>query len=77
MLRPLPRSALQAMGLEHDGYLEVACNLLDTSISSPAAVQQRVCELAMGEGLQLGRSYRIGKTPEQILQEAAHQLALQ
>lgn len=64
------------MGLEHEGCLEVACNLLDPTASPPEAVQRRLEALAQAQGLRLGRSYRIGKSPEEVVALAAQQLGL-
>lgn len=58
------------MALKHTGGIEVACNLLDFSISSPEAVAAKVAELAAGSAIDIGKPYRIGKTPEEIMQLA-------
>lgn len=62
--------ALQAMALKHTTGIEVACNLLDADQTPPEAVAARVAELAAAAGMQLGQPYRIGKTPEHIMQLA-------
>lgn len=64
------------MALEHDGVLEVACNLRRPQDAGPAAVEAQLVQLAAGEGVALGASYCIGKTPEAIMAEAAHALQL-
>lgn len=47
----MPRPAAQAMALRHaDGVVEVACNLLDSHVSPPAAVQERLERLAADMG---------------------------
>lgn len=49
---------------------EVACNLLDTSVSSVTAVTAAVAELAAEAGLALGaEAYVLGTTRKQLLQQ--------
>ncbi len=49
---------------------EVACNLLDTSVSSVTAVTAAVAELAAEAGLALGAEvYVLGTTRKQLLQQ--------
>jgi hypothetical protein len=56
------------------GEIEVACNLLDTDVSSPVHVIKRLRELAAGEGVELGEPYLLSKSPEQLVAEARQQL---
>lgn len=59
---------LQAMALNHDGVVEVACNLLDPAASPPEAVQHCIEKLAAEQGCKtgVGSGYQTGKTPEQL-----------
>ena len=59
---------VEALALPHvDGFIEVACNLLNDAVTSPAAVLQRVCELAEAEGIAVGEAYTIGASQEEAL----------
>ncbi len=68
------------MALRHgDGpndAIEVACNLLDpdSPLSSPAAVQHRLEELAAAEGVAVGQGYRIGRSPQEYVAMALEKL---
>lgn len=60
--------SVQAMALKHDGgRYEVACNLLDASVSGVEVVEEEIERLAGERGVGVVRSYRIGKTPEELL----------
>jgi len=62
---------VQAMALRHEGgNVEVACNLLDYTISGPAEVQAKVDELARQEGTQVETAYLIAPPPEIMIQMA-------
>jgi glutamate formiminotransferase len=61
--------AVQAMALKHDGgRYEVACNLLDESVSGVELVEKEIDRLAGERGVGVVRCYRIGKTPEELLE---------
>ncbi|GLI66512.1 hypothetical protein VaNZ11_010333, partial [Volvox africanus] len=70
---------VEAMALKHeDDTVEVACNLLDETQSSPHAVQARLEALASSRGLDQWAvlwGYRTNKTPEELLHIAAAALA--
>ena len=57
---------VEAMALPHGGEVEVACNLLDSAVSSPADVLARTRELAAAQGIEVGEAYVIGHTPDRI-----------
>ncbi|GLC34785.1 hypothetical protein PLESTB_001163800 [Pleodorina starrii] len=65
---------VEAMALQHsDDSVEVACNLLDESLSSPHAVQARLEALASARGLDQWAvlwGYRTNKSPEELLRAA-------
>ena len=46
--------------------VEIACNLLDSSVSAPHHVDQAVQRLAGQKDVAVGQSYRIGQTPEAL-----------
>ncbi len=51
---------------------EIACNLLDASLSSEAAVVAHVAALARQHGLEMGAApYVLGPTRQQLLAAAA------
>jgi glutamate formiminotransferase len=61
--------AVQAMALKHDGgRYEVACNLLDESVSGVELVEKEIERLAGERGVGVVRCYRIGKKPEELLE---------
>jgi len=61
--------AVETMALPHERGVEVACNLLDTSVSSPDAVKAQVAELCNNEGgLVLDSAYFTNKRPDEILE---------
>ena len=67
-----PRGAglahVEALALPHcDGFIEVACNLLNEAVTPPAAVLQRVRELAEAEGIVVGDAYTIGISQDEAL----------
>ncbi|EFJ53267.1 hypothetical protein VOLCADRAFT_55328, partial [Volvox carteri f. nagariensis] len=70
---------VEAMALKHaDDTVEVACNLLDETLSSPHAVQARLEALASSRGLDQWAvlwGYRTNKSPEELLHAAAAALA--
>jgi glutamate formiminotransferase len=62
---------VEALALPHrDDAVEVACNLLDTAVSSPDTVLQRVTELAAEHGVEVHSSYVIGLTEAEVLEKA-------
>ncbi|KXZ48167.1 hypothetical protein GPECTOR_30g263 [Gonium pectorale] len=67
--------AVEAMALQHqDSTVEVACNLLDVSVSSEHAVAARMEVLAAAHGLtsgSVGPGYRTNRSPEDLLRTAA------
>lgn len=56
--------------LHSDGLVEIACNLLDPSLSPPAAVQAYIEQLAGVDGWEVQRGYSTGKTVEELLEIA-------
>lgn len=58
--------SVQAMALQHAEGVEVACNLLDVERVPPEAVEAAVGEAAAAVGVGVVRSYRIGKSPQQL-----------
>ncbi len=61
------------MALNHDGVVEVACNLLDPATSPPEAVQRFIEVLAartpaieQGHRMGVRGGYQTGKTPEEL-----------
>lgn len=63
---------VQAMALLHgDDCIEIACNLLDTDVSSPDAVQRVVEALAAKEGVQAAGGYLTGYSKEEIFRLAS------
>lgn len=54
--------------LHSDGLVEIACNLLDPSLSPPAAVQAFVERLADKEGWEVQQGYSTGKSVEELLE---------
>ena len=59
------------MALEHEGVMEVACNLLDWQITGPAQVQQAVAAAAVAKGMVANEGYVIGKPPREMMRLAA------
>lgn len=59
--------AVETMALPHENGVEVACNLLDESVSPAAVVKAKVLELCGAEGLEVRDDYFTKKGPEQIL----------
>lgn len=60
--------AVQAMALKHgSGDIEIACNLLDTSVSSPEAVLDLLAQLLVADGGTISSSYRIGKSVAELV----------
>ncbi|KAK9807717.1 hypothetical protein WJX72_007104 [[Myrmecia] bisecta] len=62
---------VQAMALQHEHSLEVACNLQDPDVSPAEMVQAHANKLGQRLGLTVGVGYRIGKTPEELIQLAS------
>jgi len=60
-------AAVETMALPHEHGVEVACNLLDTSITPPVEVRARVARLAEAERLQVVSDYFTNKQPEEVL----------
>ncbi|KAG0571004.1 hypothetical protein KC19_6G204300 [Ceratodon purpureus] len=66
---------VQAMALLHGvDCIEIACNLLDTDVSSPDAVQHLVATLAAKEGIQAGDGYLTGHSKDDIFRLASEKL---
>lgn len=66
---------VQAMALLHGtDCIEIACNLLDTDVSSPDAVQHLVATLAAKEGVQAADGYLTGHSKEEIYTLASEKL---
>lgn len=66
---------VQAMALLHGtDCIEIACNLLDTDVSNPQAVQHLVAALAAKEGVQASNGYLTGHSKEDILRLASEKL---
>ena len=60
--------AVQAMGLEVQGAVEVACNLLDSSHTTTAMVDELISKLGRDiYGVEIARSYQTGKTRDQLV----------
>ena len=55
------------MALEHADGIEVACNLLDQSVTGPADVLELVEALAKQGGARAASSYRIGRSADDLL----------
>lgn len=63
---------VQAMALRHGhGSIEVACNLLDATVTGGRRVQERVAELAAVEGVQVEEGYDTGYSEEEVLRLAS------
>ncbi|KAJ7551211.1 hypothetical protein O6H91_06G004700 [Diphasiastrum complanatum] len=58
---------VQAMALLHgDDFIEVACNLLDTAVTSPDIVQTQVSILAEEEGIAVRQGYLTGYSEQEV-----------
>lgn len=65
--------AVQAMGLEVEDGVEVACNLLDSSVSGATEVDDFIGRVSQQEfGVQIVRSYQTGKTVQELRKELVH-----
>lgn len=60
-------AAVETMALPHEQGVEVACNLLDMSITPAVEVRAHVVELAEAEGLLVVSDYFTNKQPEEVL----------
>lgn len=61
--------AVEAMALAHgQGSVEIACNLLDASSSSPRDVQNLVEELCARREIEAGSGYLTGISPGEIIE---------
>jgi len=59
--------AVQAMGLEVDDGVEVACNLLDSGVSDATQVDDFISRVGQQDfGVQVVRSYQTGKTIQEL-----------
>lgn len=67
-------AAVEAMALAHADGTEIACNLLDSDVSGPATVLQRVHALASEAGLHVVCDYVINPSPEELVAQAAAML---
>ncbi len=56
--------------------IEVACNLLDTSTTAPAAVLEAIKAHAERHGITVGAAYTTNHTPEALCKLAAEQMAV-
>eukprot|EP00959_Pyramimonas_sp_CCMP1952_P308246 6450905-Pyramimonas_sp.AAC.1 len=64
------------MALPHaDNTIEVACNLLDTSVTPPEKVLALVNHLAEEAGVKVLAGYTTNKQPEELMQIALRQLS--
>ncbi|KAL4534716.1 hypothetical protein Ndes2526B_g05644 [Nannochloris sp. 'desiccata'] len=61
---------VQAMALQHDEGIEVACNLLAPNVNGPAAVEKEVQRLANERGLLVKRAYCTGRNVEEMIKLA-------
>lgn len=59
--------SVQAMGLVAKDGVEVACNLLDENVSSPAKVDKMIRQLATERGIKVLNSYQTGKSVHDLL----------
>jgi len=59
--------AVETMALPHERGVEVACNLLDVTITSPGVVRDNVAKLCETEGVTLDSDYFTNKQPDEIL----------
>lgn len=61
--------AVQAMGLEIEGGVEIACNLLDSEVSSCEKVDNFITNEILGKysGINILKSYQTGKPVSQLL----------
>lgn len=62
--------SVQALALRHAAGVEVACNLLDPLVTTPATVLAAVTVRAQKEGLSVVAAYETGMDAEQLLQMA-------
>jgi glutamate formiminotransferase len=63
-------AGVQAMALQHDEGIEVACNLLAPNKVGPAAVEGEVKKLAEERGLAVKRAYCTGRNVEEMIKLA-------
>ena len=56
--------------------IEVACNLLDTSTTTPETVLQAIELHAGRQGISIGAAYTTNHTPDALCRLAAEQMAL-
>lgn len=61
---------VQAMALQHDEGIEVACNLLAPNENGPASVEEKVKKLAEERGLRVKRAYCTGRNVEEMIKLA-------
>jgi glutamate formiminotransferase len=61
--------AVQAMGLEIDGGVEVACNLLDSAVSNCTNVDEFITEMLLKnyKGIHIVKSYQTGMPVSELL----------
>ncbi|KAK9843121.1 hypothetical protein WJX74_007324 [Apatococcus lobatus] len=67
---------VQAMALPHQDGIEVACNLVNSGQKhpDPDEVKARVRQLATEQSIPVGNCYRIGKSLQELIEEANAQL---
>lgn len=67
---------VQAMALPHQDGIEVACNLVSSGQKQPdpEEVRARVTQLASEQSIPVGSAYRIGKSLQELVDEASEQL---
>lgn len=63
--------AVETMALLHDRGVEVACNLLDSSVTPPEEVWNKVAALCAQEQVVLDSAYFTNKRPDDILRVVA------
>jgi len=69
-------AGVEAMALPHsDGTIEIACNLLDASVTPQEEVLALVSALAEGAGVGVLAGYTTNKQPEELVQIALRQLS--
>ena len=62
-----PEAEIRAEGLQRVAGVEVACNLLDCSVSPSTAVEALVRRLARDAGGAVAEPYTTGRTKEELV----------
>ncbi|CAK0753391.1 hypothetical protein CVIRNUC_002217 [Coccomyxa viridis] len=68
-------ACVEAMALQHEEGIEVACNLLDTDATAPQAVLQCISDQAAWLGIDVGPGYTTNQSPEALCRQASEQMA--